>query len=96
MEYSLVILSGGLGRRINFQFKPLLKVCGKTLIELVLEKLFSRDLFEEAIVVVKNSKQKVLLENALGGYELKIVEDEKEEIFKYYTLMVVESDNDLE
>ncbi len=77
MKNSLIILSGGLGRRINFQFKPLLRVCGKPLIELVLEKLFSKELFEEVIVVVKNNKQKAMLEEALGRFKVKIVEDEE-------------------
>jgi len=78
MKSSLIILSGGLGERINFQFKPLLRVCGKSLIELALEKLFSKELFEEVIVVVKNYKQKAVLEEALEHFKVRIVEDEKE------------------
>ncbi|MCD6114272.1 MAG: molybdenum cofactor guanylyltransferase [Thermoprotei archaeon] len=77
MKSSLIILSGGLGRRVNFQFKPFLKVCGKPLIKLVLERLFSEELFEEVIVVVKNDKQKAMLEEALRHFKVRIVEDEK-------------------
>ncbi|MEM4887480.1 MAG: NTP transferase domain-containing protein, partial [Desulfurococcaceae archaeon] len=57
-DASLVVLAGGRGDRLK-AYKPLLRVGGKYLIELVLKNLAS--FFKEVIVVVREEWQKNLL-----------------------------------
>lgn len=62
LDASLVVLAGGRGDRLK-AYKPLLRVRGKYLIELVLRNLAS--FFKEVIVVVREEWQKNLLAESI-------------------------------
>ncbi len=78
MKKSLIILAGGLGKRVNFYFKPLLKICDKTLIEYLLERLSVPREFDETIIVVKSVSQKAKIEGLVRRFNVKIVVDSKD------------------
>ncbi|MEM2137193.1 MAG: molybdenum cofactor guanylyltransferase [Candidatus Methanomethylicia archaeon] len=59
MDACLIILAGGAGERIGI-YKPLLKICGKTIMEMVLENLAEE--FNETLIVVHDEKQREILE----------------------------------
>lgn len=62
IDASLVILAGGRGDRLK-AYKPLLKVKGKYLIELVLKNLAS--FFKEVVIVVREEWQRNLLAESI-------------------------------
>ena len=68
----VVILAGGEGNRLGSVFKPLIKVCGKTLIEIVVEELSK--LGSDVYVIVHTSQQATTLKEQ-ADIEVKVLVD---------------------
>jgi len=63
MDACLIILAGGSGERIKY-FKPILKLHGETIIEIILKKFI--DKYDEILMVIREEWQKNLLEENLN------------------------------
>jgi len=69
----VVILAGGEGNRLGSVFKPLVKICSKTLIEIVVEELSK--LGSDIYVIVHTPQQAITLERQVG-IKVKVLIDE--------------------
>ncbi|QOJ78437.1 molybdenum cofactor guanylyltransferase [Infirmifilum lucidum] len=71
----LVVLAGGAGKRLGGVYKPLVRVCGKPLILMLLEE--ASKYFGEITIVTHNRQQASAISSILGtlGGSVKVVED---------------------
>ena len=73
---SLAILAGGMASRMNGVYKPLLKVCGKTIIERIIESMNS--FVNTVYVIVHSRQQESILAEHVPDLNYRIVVDQLE------------------
>lgn len=71
----IAILAGGLAKRIGGVYKPLVNLCGKPLLQIIIERL--ENVADRIVIVVHTGDQERLVSSLLHGYmkEVRIVRD---------------------